>query len=322
MTRLFASLVGVALLSACEWTIAAGRDRQLAPRVILDDTPALDAGVVRSETTCTSMVAVVDDPTGCTLTVQNHGAADLALTGFALNDGGGVFALATARSFPVEVGPGGALEIEVAATPKAAGVAASSLVVLTSDAERPYLLFPLSVTGVSEEALLVQLLWSSAAGDFDLHVIQADAAGRFCAAGGSQVKRAVANAGGRATLCDDEDVVRDCAAATCVQAGAPLDWDATGTASAGDPRLLMVDHEGGGPEAILVQDVPPGRYLVAAHRFRDPVGPVEVAARIFVDGAVAAERATADIAWWEVGIVDVKPSGNTCFYESDADGCL
>lgn len=165
-----------------------------------------------------------------------------------------------------------------------------------------------TLDAVPAENFLVELTWSSNVGDIDLHIIQRDGEGRYCAALGS---------GGTlsTTSCEQHNT---CYFGGCQGGGGP-DWDGDSTTtSAGDPSLDIDDLCGYGPENINVDAPISGRYLVAAHFFGftgcPGSGSISATIRVYLDGALAfvGTRTLVEEEWWEAAEVVWSGPDSVC----------
>jgi hypothetical protein len=305
-------------LPSCEVTIDAGRDFPAGSELIVpvDDPAPSPSPAPVIAVGCTTLAAAIGDAEDCTLEVSHSGTGDRVLLGWALNDGGGVFSVLSAFDPPRLLREGAAATVAVRATFPRQGLVRSSFVVSIDDPQTPTIRFPLVGFGLDETTLLVQLAWSTASGDFDLHVMRADGAGQFCAGGSDQVRAAVQTTAALAMACAD-GTQNDCSRLGCD--GAQLDWDDTGDPSAGDPVIDLLDGDGEGPELISVPAVAAGRYLVAIHRARPPHPPAHATVRTFYRGALLGEvSVTAERDWLEAGVIEV---GSSSCFPASAAGC-
>lgn len=114
-----------------------------------------------------------------------------------------------------------------------------------------------TINAIPWQALHVQLSWDTNNTDIDLHLVDEDAGGSFCA------------------LPND-----------CFYGNTNPDWGSYGS-YADDPRLDIDNVTGYGPENINL-DAPEasGRYGVFVHYYRDNGGPSEARIRIYLDGVL------------------------------------
>ena len=139
----------------------------------------------------------------------------------------------------------------------------------------------------SAPALQVELTWTEAGDDLDLHLLRGM---------------------GASPRSDD-----DCYYANCSGPDG-LDWGAAGTGPE-DPRLVADDIGGTGPEVITIEAPEPGTYVVMVHDFvsTEGLGPNNATVDVLVDGALEAsfsfEVTEEDSETWVATIE--WPSGST-----------
>lgn len=140
------------------------------------------------------------------------------------------------------------------------------------------------LNSVPTDGLHVQLTWSAAVNDIDLHL------GR----------------GNVPNWCSTDD----CYYANCtsgISFNLP-DWDGGGYGGEGDPSLDIDDLSGFGPENTNIETAPNGTYVVGVHAYSLSVA-TDVTVKIFVGGALVEElqgHLDADNDFWEVARVDVN----------------
>lgn len=140
------------------------------------------------------------------------------------------------------------------------------------------------LNAVPTEGLHIQLTWSSAENDLDLHLAR----------------------GNNPPWCTDDD---DCYFANCTEDSfnAP-DWDGGGAGDIGDPTLDIDDLDGFGPENTNIQTAEDGVYVIGVHGYQ--IGQdTDLTVKIFVGGALVQElegAMTETDEFWTVARVDVN----------------
>jgi len=178
----------------------------------------------------------------------------------------------------------------------------------------------LSFSAVPTDELLIQLTWTTAFGDVDLHLIKQGDQDRYCA-------RSV-EAGPLAEDCG-AGVIEDCYFWSCKPANSLRpDWDDDGAVgTGGDPSLDVDDRCGFGPEHINVDFPTSGRHLLGIDHFGHNgcpgAGPSDVTVRVYTYGQLTAEwfRTLEEGDWWEVAIIDwPADTGAVCIDDLAVDG--
>ncbi len=146
-----------------------------------------------------------------------------------------------------------------------------------------------TLNAVPTEGLHVQLSWSAAVDDIDLHLGQGTS--------------------------PDWCSTQDCYYGNCTYS--PPNWDSAAGFTDGDPKLDIDDLTGYGPENINIESPVAGTYVVGVHAFsgNGSTGgftPTDVTIKIFLGGALADEfygHLQNDDDYWTVARVDVAASG-------------
>lgn len=178
----------------------------------------------------------------------------------------------------------------------------------------------LSFSAVPTDELVVQLTWDTPTADVDLHLIQEDDQGRYCA-------RSV-EPGPMAEDCG-ATVIQDCYFWSCKPANSLRpDWDGDGAVgTVGDPSLDVDDRCGFGPEHINVDFPVAGTYLLGVDHFGfsgcPGAGASGVTVRIYAYGQLAGEwfRDLNEGDWWEVALIEWPAgTGTVCIDDLSVDG--